>query len=249
MRRAAKTLALAVGLGLALGFGLLACAHAQSPREHALLLVARGDLVHGIEELEHLRDAHPDDPRAWIDLGHAYELAHHFDEALAAYDHAADVAPSRPEGPREGGLRAAAWGDFAAAKPRLLAAIERHDDEPETFHGLGYVLLALGDHAGARRAYLAGLATSKGKDDATCVLGLATLAVAEDDGTEALKWYDELARRRPRVAAAPLGRAWALGRLHRVDEALAALDDAASLGARDGDVAKLRKWIETQRVK
>lgn len=233
----------------AAALALVACAHAQTPREHALLLVARGDLVHGTEELERLRDAHPDDLRAWIDLGHAYELAHHYDDALAAYDRAADVAPARPEGPREGGLRAAAWGDFAAAKPRLLSAIERHDDEPETFHGLGYVLLALGDHPGARRAYLAGLATSKGKDDATCVLGLATLAVAEDDGAEALRWYDELARRRPHVAAARLGRAWALGRLHRVDEALAALDEAVALGAREVDVAKLRKWVESQRSK
>lgn len=225
----------------------VACAHRQTPREHALLRVARGDLAGGTLELELVRDRSPDDPIAWIDLGHAYELAHKYDRALEAYDHAADVAPKRPDGPREGGLRATAWGEYAAAKPRLQAAILRGDDDPETYHALGLVLLQLGDKDGARDAYTKGLATPLGDQDATCVLGLATLAVLDEDAPAALRWYDELSRRRPQNAGAQFGRAWALAQLGRFDDANAALAEAAALGGKPESVAKLRAWVEERR--
>jgi Flp pilus assembly protein TadD len=224
-----------------------ACAHKQTPREHALLRLARGDLAGGTTELELLRDQSPNDPIAWIDVGHAYELAHRYDRALEAYDQAADVAPKRPEGPREGGMRATAWGEYEAAKPRLQAAILRGDDDPETYHALGLVLLHLGDKEGARAAYLKGLATPRGDEDATCVLGLATLAVLDEDATAALRWYDELARRRPQNAGAQFGRAWALAQLGRFDDADLALSEAAALGGKAESVAKLRAWVAERR--
>jgi len=224
-----------------------ACAHHQTPREHALLLVARGDLTGGTKELERLRDQSPNDPIAWIDLGHAYELAHEYDRALEAYDHAADAAPKRFDGPREGGMRATAWGEYEAAKPRLQAAILRGDDDPETYHALGLVLLHLGDKEGARAAYTKGLQSPLGDKDATCVLGLATLAVLEEDPKNALRWYDELANRRPQHAGAQLGRAWALTRLGRFDDAQIALSEAAALGGNPESIEKLRAWVEERR--
>jgi Flp pilus assembly protein TadD len=236
--------ALSIVVASAASFG---CAHQQTPREHALLRVARGDLAGGTAELETLRDRSPNDPVAWIDLGHAYELAHQYDRALDAYDHAADVAPKQPIGPREGGLRATAWGEWAAAKPRLQAAILRGDDDPETYHALGLVLLHLGDKEGARAAYTKGLATPLGDKDATCVLGLATLAVVEEDATAALRWYDELARRRPQHAGAQFGRAWALAQLGRFDEANVAISEAAALGGKPESVVRLRAWVEERR--
>ncbi len=46
----------------------------------------------------------PGDPRAWIELGHAREVAHDFEGALAAYDTAASAAPAEsPAGPAGGG--------------------------------------------------------------------------------------------------------------------------------------------------
>ncbi len=226
---------------------LLAC-HTVTPREHALLLLSRGQTTEGVVELEKLRDASPNDPRAWIDLGHGYELQHRYDDALAAYDEAARVAPKDPRGPREGGLRCAKWGEHEAARPRLEEAIRRGDNEPNTFHALGLVRLSLGDRKGAREAYEAGLKTPRGDADATCVLGLATLAVVEGDANAALRWYDELIKRRPNVPGGYLGRAWALATLGRFADADDAVHDAVSRGAETADVAKMKKFIDERRA-
>jgi Flp pilus assembly protein TadD len=229
---------------------LLVCAcHTITPREHALLLLSRGQTNEGVGELERLRDKDRNDPRAWIDLGHGYELQHRYDAALAAYDQAAQVAPSDPRGPREGGLRCAKWGEHAAALPRLEEAIRRGDDEPATYHALGLVRLQLNDRKGAREAYTAGLKTPRGKDDSTCVLGLATLAVVEDDPTEALRWYDELVKRRPTIAAPYLGRAWALAKLKRFKEADEAIEEARSRGAPADERERLEKFVAEMRAK
>lgn len=228
---------------------LVVACHTVTPREHALLLLSRGQTAPAVAELEAIRDKNPKDPRAWIDLGHGYELQHRFDDALVAYDEAARVAPNDPRGPREGGLRCAKWGEHEAARARLEEALRRGDDEPSTFHALGLVRLQLGDRTGAREAYLAGLRSPRGASDATCVLGLATLAVVSSDAAEALRWYDELVRRRPAVAAAHLGRAWALATLGRIEEAEAAVRDAIVRGAADEDVARMNKFIRGAAVK
>lgn len=229
--------------------GLLCACHTTTPREHALLLLSRGQTNEGVVELEKLRDSNRSDPRAWIDLGHGYELQHRYDDALAAYDEAARVAPKDPRGPREGGLRCAKWGEHAAAAPRLAEAIKRGDDEPATYHALGLVRLQLNDRKGAREAYEAGLRTPRGKDDATCVLGLATLAIVEDNPTEALRWYDELVKRRPNHADAHLGRAWALASLKRFDEADAAIEEAVSRGAKADDVKRMKAFVASSRLR
>ena len=58
-----------------------------------------------------------------IELGHAYELAHKFDEALAEYDEAASVAPNSPAGPLEGGMRTAtARRADGANRQRLMSS-------------------------------------------------------------------------------------------------------------------------------
>jgi len=240
-----KTLRIGV-LAFALALG---CAHKLTARENALVLLSRGQTAQGIAELEKIRDENPNDPNAWIDLGHGYELAHRYDDALEAYDKASDVAPKSPAGPREGGMRSAKWGETKAALPRLEEAVKRGDDDPLTYHALGIVRLSLGDEDGAKKAYEAGLATPKGAQDATCVLGLATLAVVRNDANDALRWYDELAKRRPKASGAQLGRAWALGTLGRFDDANEALVEASSLGAKAEEVQKLRKWLEGERTK
>src|SRR5690606_3326390 len=73
-----------------------ACAPTLSPRERALVRIARGEVREGVIDLERIKDENPRDPRAWIDLGHGYELLHRYDDALAAYDEAARVAPKDP---------------------------------------------------------------------------------------------------------------------------------------------------------
>jgi cytochrome c-type biogenesis protein CcmH/NrfG len=203
------------------------------------LLAFAGDMpgaqVAATQLAQHLK---PGDPRAWIELGHAREVAHDFEGALAAYDTAASAAPANPAGPLEGGSRAARWGEVEEAAPRLEEAIKRGANDAATWHTLGLVRVHLHDLDGAEQAYRAGLAADP--KSAESWLGLATVAALRDDAAAALKAYDAILVLRPRFASAELGRAWALAKLGRKDEARGALDHAQELGAPAGSLAKQR---------
>jgi tetratricopeptide (TPR) repeat protein len=203
------------------------------------VLAAAGSIVEARAEVEQLAARMPaDDPGPAIELGHALELAHRYDEALAEYDRAAAIAPASPEGPREGGMRAAHWGETGEALPRLEEAVRRGARDADTWHALGLVRLHEGDAEGAEQAYRAGAAADPA--GAENWLGLASVAVVRGDGQAALDAYDQVVARRPRFAAAQLGRAWALARLGRRDDAARALDRAADLGAPSANVTAQR---------
>jgi tetratricopeptide (TPR) repeat protein len=191
-----------------------------------------------IETTELVRRMPPGSPEPMIALGHALELSHRYDEALAAYDDSAAAAPTSPDGPREGGTRCARWGELEDARPRLEEAVRRGAHDAETFHTLGLVRLHLGDYDGAAEAYRAGILAAPKQIDSW--LGLATVAIERRDPAGALEAYDAIVAMHPRFASAHLGRAWALGLLGRVDEARAALDLAAQLGAPSENVARQR---------
>ncbi len=180
----------------------------------------------------------PADPAPSIELGHAFELAHRYDEALAEYDEAAAQSPASPDGPREGGLRAARWGELAEALPRLEEAVRRGAHDVETLHALGLVRLHMGDLEGAAEAYRAGTRADPAPVD--CWLGLATVSLQRDDAAGALEAYDAIVKQHPRFAAAHLGRAWALARLGRKADAGRALDEASALGAPRANVERQR---------
>jgi tetratricopeptide (TPR) repeat protein len=203
------------------------------------VLAFSGDMAAARAEVAELAHRMPaNDPSVFIELGHALELAHQYEEALAAYDEAARVAPASPDGPREGGLRCARWGEVNEARPRLEEAARRGARDPETWHTLGLVRLHLGDLDGAEEAYRAGADLDPARAESW--LGLATVAVARGDAPGALEAYDQLLARRPRFAAAQLGRAWALGKLGRIEEGSRALDRAEELGAPPANVARQR---------
>jgi tetratricopeptide (TPR) repeat protein len=205
------------------------------------VLAWSGDLDGAKREVKELETRLPEDPIPWIELGHAFELAHRFDEAITAYDTAASVAPASPAGPREGGMRAARWGEAEDAAPRLEEAVRRGARDAETFHALGLVRLNLRDLEGAERAYREGLvADPKSTEN---LLGLATVAVVRDDARAALAAYDAILARRPDHAAAELGRAWALSKLGLTADALRALDHATELGAPKANVDKQRAHL------
>jgi Flp pilus assembly protein TadD len=79
---------------------------------------------------------------------------------------------------------------------------------------------------------------------AECSLGLATLAILRGDAQAALDAYDRVLARRPLFAPAQLGRAWALAKLGRADDASRALDRAADLGAPPQNVARQRAALQ-----
>jgi len=203
------------------------------------LLGFDGDLGAARNEVAELRKRLPEsDPSPEIELGHAFELAHRFDEALEQYDKAAAVAPDSPKGPLEGGMRCARWGEAEQAEPRLVEAIRRGARDAETYHALGVVRVRLRDLDGAEKAYREGLRVDPSHDENW--LGLATVALLRDDAAGALAAYDALVRKHPSYAAGELGRAWALAKLGRKTEARAALDRAESLGAPKTNVDKQR---------
>src|SRR5207237_1358272 len=139
------------------------------------------------------------DPAPYIELGHAMELGHRYEEALESYDRAGRLAPASPDGPREGGLRCAHWGEAEAAVPRLEEAVRRGSNDVETWHTLGLARLHLGDYDAAAQAYRAAIRADPRSAEGW--LGLATVAVAQSDGAAALAAYDQVLARRPRRSA------------------------------------------------
>jgi Flp pilus assembly protein TadD len=208
-------------------------------RLYVRVLAFGGDLEGAKREVDELQKRMPDDPVPWIELGHAFELSHRFEEALAAYDTAASVAPSSPAGPREGGMRCARWGEPDEALSRLEEAVKRGAHDAEIFHALGLVRLNLRDFEGAEEAYKQGLAADPKSHEN--LLGLATVAVVKDDPAAALAAYDRLLAAKPSFAPAELGRAWALAKLGKRDDAKRALDHAEELGAPRANVDKQRQ--------
>jgi tetratricopeptide (TPR) repeat protein len=167
-------------------------------------------------------------PIPFIELGHALEVAHRYDEALAAYDRAAEVAPRDALGPLTGGLRAARWGELDWAEPRLREAIRRNPKDPAAWHALGIVQLSLGKVSAAEQAYRSGLLADP--EALENRVGLATAALSRGDLRGALVQYDAIVARRPKLADAHLGRSFVLMALGRYPEARSALDEAARLG-------------------
>jgi Flp pilus assembly protein TadD len=212
-------------------------------RLYVRVLAFTGDIEGARREVDELERRMPNDPVPWIELGHAYELAHRFDEALAAYDTAASVAPGSPVGPREGGMRAARWGEPEEAVSRLEEAVRRGGRDAEVFHVLGLARLNLRDLEGAEAAYREGLTVDPRSTEN--LLGLATVAVVRQDAPAALAAYDAITRQRPSYAAAHLGRAWALAKLGRRAEAERALDRATELGAPRANVDKQRSALRS----
>jgi tetratricopeptide (TPR) repeat protein len=185
----------------------------------------------------------PTDPRPKIEMGHAFELAHEYEQAIASYDEAAAMDPKSPAGPREAGLRAARWGEVELALPRLLEAVRRGADDAEVLHALALAQVHERLYEDAERTYRTTLA--RHPDAVENWLGLATLALVKKDYASALSAYESLARRRPDSTQASLGRAYALAKLGRREEATRELAHAEALGAPAAYVAKQRAALAT----
>lgn len=207
-----------------------------------------GDLDAAVAQTERLAEFLPaNSPIPWVELGYAYELAHRYEEALAAYDRAAQIAPREALGPKRGGLRATRWGELRWAEPRLREAVRRAPRDAEAWHALGLVRLGLGHLDAARQAYAAGL-----QADPTALenhLGLATVALRLEEPRLALEQYESLLRARPSSTDALLGKSWSLILLGELGQAEAALTEAEALGADGQTIARQRLAIEQRKRK
>lgn len=211
------------------------------------ILAQTGDLGAAKSEVAELEKLLPaGDPTPYLELGHAYELTHQYDEALAAYDDAARTSPTSPAGPREGGMRAARWGEASEALSRLEEARRRGADDAEMLHALGLVRLQAGNTRGAMEAYR--LAAQKDPKSIEGWMGMATAALRANDFAAALAAYDQVLARRPTFASAALGRSWCLLSLGRFEDAEKALVQAEELGAPAAFVQKQRGEIARRRA-
>ena len=219
--------------------------HPEAVAERRLLIrveASRGQLGRAEAQVVLLeKQLGPHSPVPMVELGHALEMAHRYDEAMAAYDRAAQQAPRDPLGPLTGGLRAARWGELDLAEPRLREAVRRGPKDPAAWHALGLVQLSQGNLAGAEQAYRSGLLADPGALENR--VGLATLAVSRGDLAGALVQYDAIAQNRPKLADAQLGRSFALLGLGRYDDARHALDEAERLGGDPRVVAAQRREL------
>jgi tetratricopeptide (TPR) repeat protein len=220
--------------------------------EHDEDVGARRLLIRLLGQADNLEQAHAQaeqlakvvgasSPEPWIELGHACELAHRYEQALRMYDYASDIAPRSAAGPKSGGLRALRWGELEAAEPRLEEAARRQPSDPETWHALGLLRLQLGRSAEARAAYAAGVSADPSALENR--LGLATVALHERRPEAALREYDALIAARPEFADAYFGRSWSLILLGRLSEAEQALALAETAGGSRAVLARQRRAL------
>jgi Flp pilus assembly protein TadD len=186
----------------------------------------------------------PTSPVPWVELGAAWELAHRYEDALAAYDRAASVAATDATGPKRGGLRAARWGELELAEPRLREAVRRDPHDAEAWHALGVVCIGLGHLDAARQAYAAGIAANP--DALENRLGLATVALRLNDPAAALAQYDLLLAARPKFTDALLGKSWSLILMGDYGSADAALTQAERLGGHRESIERQRAELRTR---
>jgi tetratricopeptide (TPR) repeat protein len=206
-----------------------------------------GDLGRARQEAEVLtRELGPRSPVPSVELGHALELAHRYDEALALYDHAGELAPRDPLGPKTGGVRSAHWGENELARPRLEEALRRDSRDAQSWHALGLVCLNLRDFRAADWAYRSGLVADPHSVENH--VGLATLALVQEQPDAALREFDAVLAERPNRSDALLGRSLALIELRRFEEAEATLAEAEQRGGDRAVIAKQRRLVSALRT-
>ncbi len=221
-------------------------AHPDAQEERKLLIRLHGSTGHldaAAAQTERLAELLPlNSPVPWVELGAAYELAHRYDEALAAYDRAARVSPGDPVGVKMGGMRAARWGELELAGPRLREAVRRAPRDAEAWHALGVVEMSLGELEAAKRAYATGISVDPQALENR--LGLATVALRLQQPQSALEQYELLLEARPEFRDALLGKSWSLILMGELERARSTLSQAAALRANPDAIARQRAQIE-----
>jgi tetratricopeptide (TPR) repeat protein len=222
--------------------------HPSDNDERRLLIRLYGAAGNGAaaqSQTERLAEHLPEgSPLPWVELGAAYELSHRYDDALAAYDRAASVAPSDALGAKRGGMRAARWGELELAEPRLREAVRRAPSDAEAWHALGVVLVGLNRLDAARQAYSAGIGADRSALENH--LGLATVALRLNEPAAALAQYELLLDARPKFTDALLGKSWSLILMGEYGSAEATLRQAEGLGADGATIERQRTELRAR---
>jgi tetratricopeptide (TPR) repeat protein len=219
--------------------GELLLADINRPGGPAAILAgnAQSELIGGDEQtaLDHLQNAlrlRPTDPDALFEIGFAYELWDHVDEADAAYRSVLGLraAPDKiAEAHRRLGSMYNDRKEYAKALPELKEA-QRIKPDSYTSQLLGDCYTGLRDLTSALAAYQNAVLLKPDSADAQFGIGLAYLAMKQYD--KALGPFQEVARLEPKAARGfyELGHTYFL--MRRPLDAVSVLTKATSLEPR-----------------
>jgi len=196
----------------------------RDPRDEARAAFERGDLAAAESALHRAckERGHADD---WLTLGRLELAGGREADARRSIQQAHIADPSRPDIARLFLRVAFRTGALAEARAALEAAAAAHPEDAELLAELGDVCDRLADRDAARAAFDAAL----NADPAHDVARFNRAAIARDEGrfADALADYDVLVAAKPDASPDVLvGRAEALRRLERYDEARADLEAA-----------------------
>lgn len=168
---------------------------------------------------------------AWINLGRLRRRGGRHEAALDAFDRAVRIAGTDPDAHLGRGLSRAALGDVEGARSDFLRAAELAPNDAEPLLALGDLQRDLGEYTTAVETYRSAIAREDA--DAASWLKLGNSLALLERYLEASRAFRAAIRRAPDLAAAHNGLGASLMHLGRTDEAILALDRAATLDARD----------------
>jgi Flp pilus assembly protein TadD len=189
--------------------------------------VARGDAAGATRAFERARELSPSEPRLSIYLGHAHELARHYDLAEQAYRRAVAVASDRAWTHRVLGSRLLRWGRPEEAIEPLARAWSLDSAHAETLNAYAIALSQAGRFEQAEQQLRKG--AGQFPEHAGFGLGLSVLLLSQGKLREALANYDAMALRFPQLGSVQVGRSLVLLELGRQKDAQTALDRAIAL--------------------
>lgn len=163
----------------------------------------------------------PSDVAAVIDAAAALEAGGFWSAAHVAYDRAAKLDPNDEIIALHRAIAMQRSGDFSRAYTMLRELAEQHPESAAIQHRLGLLAMEQGDTTVAGRAFSAAQAATPNALEP--LVGLAFVALANDDAATALEHADDVLRLDENYAQAQFVRGRALQKLERTAEARIAL--------------------------
>ena len=199
-----------------------------APRiDDAIVLLNRGRQEEAISAMRERLRAAPEDKESWLWLGRAYVRAHRPEDAVEAFDEAAELEKDEHARALIHSERALAAGDGASAAALLESAIARRPPDARALELLAHALLSQGRHTQAEAALGAALAL---QPDSLALHGAWCALLTATRGFEAARAaYLEALLRFPAQALLHYNYGVLCSRNGRKDIALDAYARAASL--------------------
>jgi tetratricopeptide (TPR) repeat protein len=165
----------------------------------------------------------PDHFEAWFNLGYARQQSGEVEEAVAAYQRAAQLSPGDPRPWANLGMARQAVEDLEGAREAYQRALALDLDQQASLWNLGLILERSGSPGEASRLYARLADLRPGLGEAWFRAGYSRSLAGDPEG--AVEAYRACLEARPDLSAAALNLAVCLAGLDRAGEARQVLDD------------------------